>query len=171
MKELLILFFLVTNKQKQTKRQFKMKKIVLVLFSLLTMFLGSCRNTSDDIYLGGGEPCRISSKDVTIKEEKEAYYIDIPANGKDFSLTVNNYQGWNIASISTRESDKGEFKLAYYCGQNKEAKDKDWYEFYEAGNKANCSIKQNSLSTARTIELVMSTGDVACHIYIRQAAK
>lgn len=135
------------------------------------MFLGSCSNKSTDIYLGGEEPCKISSNDVTIRKEKEYSYIDVPVNGKDFSITVNNYSGWYISSVSTQKSDKEEFKLIYYKGQKKETKDKDWYEFSEAGDKVNCSIKQNSLLTARTIELVMSTGDVACTIYIRQAAE
>mgnify|MGYP006926060091 CR=1 FL=1 len=148
-----------------------MKKLFFILFSLLTMFLGSCSNKSNDIYLGGEEPCRISSNDVTIRKEKENSYIDVPVNGKDFSITVNNYPGWYISCISTQKSDKEEFKLIYNKGQKKETKDKDWYEFSEAGNKVNCSIKQNSLLTARTIELVMSTGDVACPIYIRQAAE
>lgn len=148
-----------------------MKKLVFILFSLLTMFLGSCSNKSDDIYLGGGDPCEISSNDVSIRKEKESYYIDVPAGGKDFSITVDNYPGWNISSISTQKSDKGEFNLVYNSGQKKEAKDKDWYEFSEIGNKVNCSIKQNSLLTTRTIELVMITGDVACHIYIRQTAE
>ena len=148
-----------------------MKKIILTFLSLLTMLLGSCSNKSDDIYLGGGDPCKISSSDVTIRKEKEFHYIDVPACGKNFSITVNNYPGWNISSISTQISDKGEFKLEYYNGQKKETNNKDWYEFSEAGNKVNCSIKQNSLLTTRTIELVMITGDVACHIYIRQTAE
>ncbi len=135
------------------------------------MFLGGCSDKSNDIYLGGGEPCKISSNDVTIRKEKENSYIDVPVKGKDFSITVNNYPGWYISCISTQKSDKEEFKLIYNKGQKKELKDKDWYEFSEAGNKVNCSIKQNSLLTARTIELVMSTGDVACPIYIRQAAE
>lgn len=148
-----------------------MKKTVLTFFLLLAMLLGSCSNKSDDIYLGGGNPCKISSSEVTIRKEKEFYYIDVPACGKDFSITVNNYPGWNISSISTQKSDKGEFKLVYYSWQKKETNDKDWYEFSEADNKVNCSIKRNPLLTTRTIELVMITGDAACHIYIRQAAE
>lgn len=145
-------------------------KIVWIILSVLMLFC-CCSNNSDDMKLGNWKSCKVSAEDIAISEKDGDYHIYVPASGAVFSVMIDNYPGWYIGSISTQTTDKNDFRLIYYSGQNKETKDKDWYEFAVNEKKMRCSVFSNQLSIERTIKLVMSVGNAACYIYIHQAAK
>lgn len=149
-----------------------MKQFFLMIFAAI-MSMTSC--SSDDnkgIMDGLGDKMVVSAENVTLDTSKsDAIYINVPAEGKSFTLQVNNYDDWSVNTVSVKTADDAGYKLVYQSSKNKEVYKKDWYQVDVNFNKAKCTISENPLSEARSMELVMTVGDVFQTIYIVQAAK
>lgn len=149
-----------------------MKKILWVMFATI-LSLVSCSNDNKGDIDGLCEPMEISSKEVSLDtSKKEGIFINIPKGGESFSLQVNNYDDWWLSSLSEKFGQNGKFKLNKQSRKNNPKVSKDgWYQVEVGSNKVKCVISENDQAAPRTIQLVMTGGDIFQTFYIVQAAE
>lgn len=149
-----------------------MKQFFLMIFAAIMSMTSCSSDDNKDFMVGLGDKMEVSAENVTLDTSKsDDIYINVPAEGKSFTLQVNNYDEWRVNTVSVKTADDADYKLAYQSGKNKEVYKKDWYQVDVNSNKAKCTISENPQSEARSMELVMTVGDVFQTIYIVQAAK
>lgn len=152
-----------------------MKKILLIVFAAM-LSLVSCSSDNNDNkgeIDGLEDPMEISSKEVSLDtSKKEGIFINIPKSGETFSLQVNNYDDWWISSVSEKTDQSGDFKLNKQSRKSNRKVSKDgWYQVEVNSNKVECVISENDQAAPRTIQIVMTGGDVFQTFYIVQAAE
>lgn len=149
-----------------------MKRLAIYLFVLMT--LSNCC-PSKKLYSENEKhfSLQVFSDDVKIREENNAYVVDVPSCDTTFELQVRNCDGWWISSVSIKNPSDNLFVPQYkdkkfYHGPLKRYD--GWYEFGANGKKVNCHIYKNTSEKSREIKLCMTEGDFLAIIYIVQTA-
>lgn len=82
-----------------------MKKVLLLMFAALFTW-ASCSNDNKGELDGNWDEMKISAENVLLDTSKnEGVFINVSKEGANFSLQVDNYNGWWVSSVSEKTTE------------------------------------------------------------------
>lgn len=152
-----------------------MKKSRILLAAILSMLmLNACGNDDDggeNDMVGEWKAMDISADSVAVKDSSNAHFVKVPADGASFTLSVDNYDGWYVSSLSVQPAAGAAYQLVYRINHGTWQPDTAWYDIDVLQNKAKCLIHKNQTSETRTLKLSMASGDIFADIYVVQSPR